>query len=169
MRIPICPLHSSYQFQSKFKAQPRADTWKFTWWRDRRTTWYEQSSPTYSDNRRRKYWRQLNASPAVKSVDIPISGSRHDISSYIRQPCCTLITHTMNAGATLHHLTYHHIKDRHTPRDKLKKKKKKKKKKKIQHSIIWNTAPTTIDNRWQDIFHHQIIVGFVTRIFMERQ
>ena len=61
---------------------------------------------------------QLNISPAVEAVS-PIHGSRHDHSFYICWLCCPSITHIMNIGAMLHHLTCYHITDRHNPRDKL--------------------------------------------------
>ena len=62
--------------------------------------------------------KQLNISPAVESVS-PTLGSRHDHSFYICRLCCKSITHIMNIGAMLHHLTYYHITDDHTPRDEL--------------------------------------------------
>merc|ERR1712086_862245 len=62
--------------------------------------------------------KQLNVSPAVEAVN-PIPGNKHDHSCYICLRYCTSITHTMNIGAMLHHLTYYHITDDHTPRDKL--------------------------------------------------
>lgn len=62
--------------------------------------------------------KQLNISPAVESVS-PTFGSRYDHSFYICRLCCKSITHIMNIGAMLHHLTYYHITDDHTPRDEL--------------------------------------------------
>ena len=48
--------------------------------------------------------KQLNISPAVESVS-PTFGSRYDHSFYICRLCCKSITHIMNIGAMLHHLT----------------------------------------------------------------
>ena len=61
---------------------------------------------------------QLNISPAVEAVS-PIHGSRHDHVFYICRLCCSTITHIMNIGAMLHHLTHFHIKDRYNHGDKL--------------------------------------------------
>ena len=60
----------------------------------------------------------LNKSPAVEAIS-PIKGSRHDHSFYICQLCYPRITHIMNIGATLHHITHHHKRDRYEHRDKL--------------------------------------------------
>ena len=61
---------------------------------------------------------QLSTSPAVEPVS-PIHGSRHDHAFYICRLCCSTITHIMNIGAMLHHLTTFHIKDRYNHGDKL--------------------------------------------------
>ena len=61
---------------------------------------------------------QLSTSPAVEPVS-PIHGSRHDHAFYICRLCCSTITHIMNIGAMLHHLTHFHIKDRYNHGDKL--------------------------------------------------
>ena len=60
----------------------------------------------------------LNGSPAVEAIS-PIHGSRHDHSFYICQLCYPRITHIMNIGATLHHITHDHNTDRYNHRDKL--------------------------------------------------
>ena len=60
----------------------------------------------------------LNKSPAVEAIS-PIQGSRHDHSFYICQLCYPKLTHIMNIGATLHHMTHEHNTDRHNHRDKL--------------------------------------------------
>ena len=60
----------------------------------------------------------LNSSPAVEAVS-PIHGSRHDHSFYICQLCYPKITHIMNIGATLHHITHDHDTARYENRDKL--------------------------------------------------
>lgn len=61
---------------------------------------------------------ELNESPAVEAVS-PIKGSRHDHSFYICRLCHPRITHIMNIGARLHHITQHHISDRYDHRNKL--------------------------------------------------
>ena len=61
---------------------------------------------------------KLNNSPAVDAIS-PVQGSRHDHSFYICRLCYPKITHIMNIGATLHHITQHHISDRYNHRDKL--------------------------------------------------
>ena len=61
---------------------------------------------------------ELNKSPAVEAVS-PINGSRHDHSFYICRLCHPKITHIMNMGATLHHITQHHISDRYDHRNRL--------------------------------------------------
>ena len=60
----------------------------------------------------------LNGSPAVEAIS-PIHGSRHDHSFYICQLCYPRITHIMNIGATLHHITHDHDTARYENRDKL--------------------------------------------------
>ena len=60
----------------------------------------------------------LNGSPAVEAIS-PIHGSRHDHSFYICQRCYPKITHIMNIGATLHHITHDHTMARYENRDKL--------------------------------------------------
>ena len=61
---------------------------------------------------------KLNNSPAVDAIS-PVQGSRHDHSFYICRLCYPKITHIMNIGTTLHHITQHHILDRYNHRDKL--------------------------------------------------
>ena len=53
---------------------------------------------------------RINNSPAVEAIS-PIQGSRHDHSFYICRLCYPKITHIMNIGATLHHITQDHILD----------------------------------------------------------
>ena len=60
----------------------------------------------------------LNSSPAVEAVS-PIQGSRHDYSFHICHLCYPKITHIMNIGATLHHITHDHDTARYENRDKL--------------------------------------------------
>ena len=60
----------------------------------------------------------LNNSPAVEAIS-PVKGSRNDHSFYICQLCYPTITHIMNIGATLHHITHNHKTDCYNHRDKL--------------------------------------------------
>ena len=61
---------------------------------------------------------ELNISPAVEAAS-PNYGSRNDHSFYICRLFCPSITHIMNIGAMLHHLTQDHTPDRYEQRDKL--------------------------------------------------
>jgi hypothetical protein len=61
---------------------------------------------------------RLNKSPAVDAIS-PVQGSRQDHSFYICRLCYPKLTHIMNIGATLHHITHDHYTDRYNHRDKL--------------------------------------------------
>ena len=61
---------------------------------------------------------ELNDSPAIESVS-PNYGSRNDHLFYICRLCCPIITHVLNIGTMLHHITQDHTTNCYNHRDKL--------------------------------------------------